>query len=221
MKQGRIARICSLLPPARVYADVGCDHGYMAEYVLSHGLCERIFVTDIHEGSLKKAETLLAKYIENGRCMPVLCDGLTGVPERCDFVLIAGMGGEEIVKILQNAYMPPAFLFQPMKNAEKLRAFLLSRGARITLDTTFSEEKKGKFYDLLSGFGEGGDSYTDFELRYGRDNLKGNPVFLERMRLEREKLRARLAHAKGVSREALLEKYYETEMILDAAQTTV
>ena len=75
------------LPKAHVFADVGCDHGYCTQYAFEHELCERAYVTDISEGSLQKAKTLLQKYVRAGRCMPVVCDGMDGIDEACPTTL--------------------------------------------------------------------------------------------------------------------------------------
>ncbi len=218
----RIAHICSLLPKTGVFADVGCDHGYMAAYMLENGLCERAYISDISAESLRKAETLLKAYIEEGRCVPVVCDGLDGLPRPCDFVLIAGMGGEEIVKILERAYIPPRFLFQPMKNAEKLRRFLVLAGARIERDFTFSErDRRRKYYDIISGTAAVGDVYTEREFRFGRDNLNGNSPypFLFYAKEELEKTEARLALVReGKARAALMQRKRELEEAIDEAQ---
>ena len=102
---GRIDIICSHLPEADVFADIGCDHGYCTQYMLKNRRCRLAYISDISAGSLQKARTLLAREVEEGRCIPVVADGLDGVKE-CDLVLIAGMGGEEIVRILERGYLP-------------------------------------------------------------------------------------------------------------------
>lgn len=219
----RLSHICAALHSARVFADIGCDHGYCTQYMLRHGLCERAYVSDISAGSLKKAESLLAEYIAEGRCIPVVADGLQGIPEPCDLVLIAGMGGEEIVRILGPYPLPEKFVLQPMKNAEKVRRFLLARGGKIECDFTFSEgDRKMKFYDLICGCGAGGDSYTDMEFRYGRDNLRGgSSAFCAMLRTERDKLAERAARPdmNEKARAGLLEKFREIEGILHEIET--
>ena len=77
----RIREICSALPRVSVFADVGCDHGYCTRYMFERGLCERAYVTDIGKKCLQKAESLLAAEIAAGKCVPVCCDGLSGVPQ--------------------------------------------------------------------------------------------------------------------------------------------
>lgn len=166
----RLEKICMHLRAVPVLADVGCDHGYCAKYALENGLCERVYITDVSRESLRKAEALLAEEIAAGRCKSVCCDGLDGVPEQCDSVLIAGMGGEEIIHILRT--LPAHFVLQPMKNAEKVRRYLVERGAKILTDITFFA---GKYYHLIAGEGRGGDTYSPLEFAFGRDNLK-NPT---------------------------------------------
>ncbi len=221
----RIAHICSFLCKARVFADVGCDHGYMTRYMLSKGLCERAYISDISEGSLSKAKALLSEEIAAGRCIPVVADGLDGLPEPCDFVLIAGLGGEEIVKIIDRAYLPPRFLFQPMKNSEKLRRYLVAHGAKIERDLTFSEgTERRKYYDLILGSAEGGDVYSEREYRFGRDNLNGNSPypFLFEMKEELEKTSQRLlfVHSAGGKR-TLSERKKELEEIIHEVERSL
>ena len=75
----RIDILCSLLTPAKVFADVGCDHGYCTEYMLQKELCERAIFSDVSKGSLAKAEALLAPFVAEGRAVGVLGDGFYGV----------------------------------------------------------------------------------------------------------------------------------------------
>ena len=211
----RLEEICSRLSKTKTFADVGCDHGYCAQYMLENGLCERAYITDVSAKSLKKAETLLKEYIDAGKCIPLCTDGLQGIKEGCELVLIAGMGGEEIVHILQER-IPPRFVLQPMKNAPKLRAFLIERGCRITEDCTFED---GKFYDLIVGESTGGTQYTEREIIYGRDNLL-NPsaAFMKKTAEELQKVKGYLlddSMSEG-QREALLKRRLELEEIYHA-----
>ena len=221
---GRIDIICSHLPEADVFADIGCDHGYCTQYMLKNRRCRLAYISDISAGSLQKARTLLAREVEEGRCIPVVADGLDGVKE-CDLVLIAGMGGEEIVRILERGYLPKKFVLQPMKNSEKVRRFLIGRGCSITLDYTFED---GKFYDLIAGeapSSEGcADGYTEWELRFGRDNLRSpSTAFLRWVKEERRKLGEHLLSPDmgRESREELRKRQYELEVILDAIEGDV
>ncbi len=208
---GRQKIICSHLPKVKTLADVGCDHGYMAQYALENGLCEKAYLTDISRESLKKAEKLLQKQAQQGKCEFFCCDGLRSLPFMPDCALIAGMGGEEIIKILSVRELPSHFVLQPMKNAEKVRAFLLGRGALITADYTFED---GKWYDLIVGKKEGASAYTEREIAFGRDNLSNpSPAFLAKIGKELREIMLRMNEGR------LSEKSYaemnERRMILE------
>ena len=176
----RIETLCSLLIKTEVFADVGCDHGYCSEYMLKNGLCEKAILSDISKGSLAKAEELLAEYIQDGRAVSVLGDGFYGVPKDVGEVLIAGMGGSEIVSILSDktyGFMPNRFVFQPMHDAEKLRRYILENGGEIERDFTFAD---GKFYDVICGKKAKGRGqvrdYSEAEYEFGRENLEKMPT---------------------------------------------
>ncbi len=185
----RIDTLCSLLTPAKVLADVGCDHGYCSEYALKNGVCEKVILSDVSKGSLAKAETLLAPYIRSGRATSVLGDGFYGVPSDVDEVLIAGMGGSEIISILSDkkyGFMPLRFVFQPMHDAEKLRRYIHANGGYIERDFTFQD---GKFYEVITGgrlLAKSEDctqGYTEAEYEFGRDNLREqNAAFTARIK---------------------------------------
>ena len=179
----RIDTLCSLLTKVKTFADVGCDHGYCSEYMLKNELCEMAILSDVSKGSLAKAEALLAPYIRQGKAISVLGDGFFGVPSNVEEVLIAGMGGSEIVSILsdkKHGFMPKRFVFQPMHDSAKLRRYILENGGYIEKDFTFQDVK---FYDVIVGgrredVGQVCDEtpYTDAEYEFGRDNLKEYPT---------------------------------------------
>lgn len=177
----RITQLTSFLLPTTSFADVGCDHGYCTQYMLRHDLCQTAIIADISAKSLHKAEVLLAEYITQGRVSSVCCDGLQQIPSTVQEVLIAGMGGEEIVKILTDSFIPHAFVFQPMKNADKLRLFLMQNGCRLLKDDVFFAD--GKYYFVMQGERGQPDPYTADQLLYGKDSLQ-NPVFYEYIRQE-------------------------------------
>ena len=185
----RLKKLCAFLEGCDTFIDVGCDHGYCTQYMLESGLCRRAVIADISAKSLAKAQRLLKRYIAEGVCTPVCCDGLEGV--RCDgLTLIAGMGGEEIIHILSSAYIPQSFVFQPMKNAAELRAFLLGKGCRLQYDGLFTETRANtvKHYFVIKGFREGGGApYTSAQLAWGRDSL-GTPELKSLLEGELEKL---------------------------------
>lgn len=183
----RIKTVCSHLKKADTFADIGCDHGYMSEYVLKNGLCNKVYFSDVSKGSLEKAKKLLKEYVEKGIAIGVLGDGFFGVPKDTQEVLIAGMGGSEIVDILSHeiyGFMPRLFVFQPMLDGEKLRRYLVANGAYIERDYTFLSD--GKPYDCIVGHKreecEKAQTYTAAEYAFGKENVKNRTEdFLARL----------------------------------------
>lgn len=179
--------MCSHLKKAETFADVGCDHGYMSLYALQNGLCKKLYFSDISKGSLKKAERLLEEYVKSGVAQGVLGNGFAGVPKDTEEVLIAGMGGSEIVDILSHekyGFLPKYFVFQPMLDGEKLRRYLIENGAFLERDYTFVAG--GKPYDCIVGrlreAEEDAQRYTAAEYAFGRENIKNREAdFLNRL----------------------------------------
>ena len=211
----RIRILCSHLTRAKTFADVGCDHGFMSEYMLKNGLCERLYFSDVSKESLKKAEKRLAAYVDGGKAIPVLGDGFYGVPGDTEEVLIAGMGGSEIVDILSHktyGFLPAYFVFQPMLDGEKLRRYLLENGARILRDYTFF--CGGKPYDCIVGRKRRADEekqpYTRTELAFGKENVQNRPqefILLLKKKAERVQTYLRGEQLSERSREELAARY--------------
>ncbi|MGN1235489.1 MAG: class I SAM-dependent methyltransferase [Christensenellaceae bacterium] len=195
----RLRVLASLLSEAELFADVGCDHGYLSEYMLERGLCRHAILSDVSRGSLHKAELLLKDYAREGRCSFVCADGLAGVPESVDLVLIAGMGGREIVGIFERGFLPKRFVLQPMRDVELVRRYLVEHGAKLERDFTFRD---GKYYHAITGEAKGGSDYSsenssddssdysEEEFAFGKENLavRGED-FLSYLTEEIERLR--------------------------------
>lgn len=186
----RIKQLCSYLTACESFADVACDHGYIAEYMLKNRLCSNVVVSDISLKCLNKAQELLTEYIKSGLCHSVCCDGLEKIEPETQCVVIAGIGGEEIIRILKDGFIPKTFLFQPMKNAEKLRAFLIENGCYIEKDDIFNDG--ANYYFVIQGRRGEAQNYDDIQLKYGKDSLH-NPVFYEFLEKEILKKRAYLS----------------------------
>lgn len=175
----RITELYSRLRPCRLFADIGCDHGFVAELAVKNGIAEKVYISDISAKCLAKAEKLLAVHIRTGTVESYVSDGFAAFEETPDQVLIAGMGGEEIVRILSEAKeLPERLVLQPMKNASAVRRFLTQNGYKLLEDVTFREVK---FYDVICAE-RGKDELTPDEEFFGRTNLETRPeAFLEKI----------------------------------------
>ncbi|MGN0478205.1 MAG: class I SAM-dependent methyltransferase [Hominenteromicrobium sp.] len=153
---GARLRMCAdfVRPGARL-ADIGTDHGYIPIALLQSGKVPFAVASDINPGPLKSAEQHAAQYAAADRMRFVLCDGLHGVePSEADDIVIAGMGGELILRIIGETpwlCTPEKHLvLQPMTTAAQLRTGLLERGFEIEREEAVYDEKK--IYSVLSVF---------------------------------------------------------------------
>lgn len=182
----RLNKIFELLPECEVFADIGCDHGYIAKAMLDSAKAKKVVIADISAKCLMKAEQLLKTELDTGKAESVVSNGFEKVKD-CDLALIAGMGGEEIVGIISSAkILPQKLVLQPMKNADKVRTCAVKLGYKIERDYVFKSSKK--FYDIML-LVKGQDQLSDEEIEFGRTNLLERPkAFIEMLEFKIDKL---------------------------------
>ena len=119
--------------------DVGTDHGKLPVVALLTGKAKEAIAIDVSAPSLAKARSLAEEENVPLRC--VVGDGLTPLLKgECDVVVIAGMGGREIVKILSEApAVFPRYIFVPHRDAALVRGYLKEKNARILRDVAVKE----------------------------------------------------------------------------------
>ena len=180
----RLKIIASHIGKGKVFADIGCDHGIIAKYVLDNELFESVIASDISNKSLDKAKKLLNKY--GSKVTFLVSDGFNKFHLIPDEAVIAGMGGEEICSILSNAeFLPKRLILSPQKNQSKVRELLIRKNYKISDDYTVFDKK---FYDIIVAE-KGMDNYSELELLFGRDNLKLRPKdFILKLKNEEEKI---------------------------------
>ncbi len=145
----RLNAICSLVTK-RIIADVGSDHGFVPKILLQNDKIDFAYVSDISKKCVNKAEDNLKGFYDKTQF--VVCDGITdllSVTPLPQQIIIAGMGGREIVKILlQDKYkIFDNFILQPQKNTEELRIFLQNNFFDIKKDFMVHDGKI--FYNIL------------------------------------------------------------------------
>ncbi len=143
--------------PCRV-ADIGTDHGYLGIHLLSSGKADYIVAADLRQGPLDNAIKNAKRFAMMDRMRFVLSDGLRNVDaDEIDTIVCAGMGGELIIRILENC--PWIFdakyrlILQPQATPHLLRAWLADKGFSIEREIVCHD---GRFYYtvLRARFGE-------------------------------------------------------------------
>lgn len=174
-----------------VAADIGCDHAYVICRAIQDKKARKGYACEVAAGPLENArDTIVQEHLEDA-VFPRLQNGLEGLPEDVQQVIIAGMGGRTIIDILSQA---PArnmsYILSPHSEAPLLRKYLQDHGYEIFEERIVADE--GRYYPILKVSGgslSADDSVMDLtscEELYGR-NLILDADALEYLASEKEK----------------------------------
>lgn len=153
----RLSTCAELVQRGNVVVDIGTDHGHLPIYLLECGISPKVMAADLREKPLQFARQNAQRWGISENISFYLSDGLVSIP-RGDFqtVVCAGMGGETIAGILDNARdlwtEDYQFILQPQSTPYALRSFLGEHGFRILREKL---ARDGKFV------------YTVMDVRWG------------------------------------------------------
>ncbi len=144
----RLKAVADYARTSGVICDVGTDHALLPCYLYGKG-ARKLIACDINDGPLIAAKETIKTYIGDNDCISVIkSDGLQEIAY-ADDVIIAGMGGELITRIVsQCGFLSEntRFILQPMTKAELLRKSLYENGFEITEEKTVTD---GKLYVVM------------------------------------------------------------------------
>ncbi len=174
----RLASAVAFVREGAFVADVGTDHAYLPIYLYGKGRIAGAVASDINEGPIERARANVAAHSMSDGIATVLTDGLSGIGKYSPTdVIIFGMGGELIVKIISEARFVyrkgVRLILQPMTHAEILCAFLAKEGFSIVGEAlskagkiyrTIAAEYTGERYEMTLGELYGGKYIGDSEL---------------------------------------------------------
>ncbi len=220
---GRLRAIAEMVPHRGTVADIGCDHGKLAVWLVQQGRAQRVVCGDISIKSLDKARRLADAKGLSGRIDARAGSGLGILTAgEADAAVIAGMGGELIVSILDadKDKAPDTLVLSCHTSADVLRGWLAQNGYRFD-DETLVEEK-GHFYPVMRLARGQSAELTAVEREFGPVLLQKKPEALRRLvekRIRKTKeIRSRLQRAKSLRKAELLaeaeEKLTQYEEVL-------
>lgn len=129
----RLKALASYVRQGSRVADIGTDHGLLPIYLVQQHIAPTAVASDLREGPAAVAQKNIQKAGFSDRIDVRVGDGLAPIsPKEADDIVIAGMGGETIVEILEAAPWVMdtrcRLILQPMSHAEILREWLYVRG---------------------------------------------------------------------------------------------
>lgn len=126
----RLSQIASYIKPGESVCDIGTDHGYIPIYLCQNNITDKIIMSDVSQGSLDKAVADAREELADPEKLDARHgDGLDVLePGEVDDIVIAGMGGLEILDILSwdisKTLSFKKYIFQPRRDAALLRKWL-------------------------------------------------------------------------------------------------
>ena len=136
-------------------ADIGTDHAYLPVWLCLSGKSVGAIAADIKSEPLLRGKKTIEKYNAQALVSTRLSDGLKEISENeADDIVIAGMGGELIAGIIDNAQWTKNkekhLVLQPMSKAHVLIKYLFDNGFCIDSQKTCTAQ--GKVYTVISAY---------------------------------------------------------------------
>lgn len=157
----RLQSIYNMVPHG-VAADVGSDHGKLIISLFENGVISKGYAIENKKGPfLRLCKAIKAAGVENG-ITPMLSDGITDLPSDCDVVIIAGMGGMNVIKILKAHPLKlknvKTIIVDAHNAVPELRKEVCKMGFVIAEENIIEED--GIFYEIIK-FNSGNSAYLD------------------------------------------------------------
>lgn len=207
----RLQAVADYVKPGSRVADIGTDHGFVPVYLAQTGQAAGAIAMDVRKGPLMRAEEHIKEYerwagqaggmngadagaVSGRPFCPIearLSDGLKELrPGEADTVIIAGMGGELEIRILeQGRHMWDSvkhWILSPQSDLCKVRQYLEANGFAIENESMVKDE--GKYYTILSVTRGTMEYKRQIWYRYGKCLIERKDHTLKEF-LEKERLR--------------------------------
>lgn len=194
MLSKRLEQVALMVTKGNTIADIGTDHGYVPIYLIKNNICPKAYAMDINKGPIEIAKNNIISYGLEEQIIAIQSDGLDMLePNKADTVIIAGMGGELIVNILEkglekleNCQKPlKELVLSPQKHIDMVRKYLMDNNWHIVDEKMLID--MNKFYTIIKAEkGKEEVAYKPEELLYGRILLNRKDEILRQF-LEEEK----------------------------------
>jgi tRNA (adenine22-N1)-methyltransferase len=144
--------VAAMVTPGGVLADIGTDHAYVPIALMQRQKITGAIAMDINKGPLKRANDNIAAAKLTTSIETRLSDGLDKLkPGEADTILIAGMGGEMTIHILEEGHAvceeASELVLQPQSDIQKVREYLREHQYRIIDEDMVCEDNK--YYPMM------------------------------------------------------------------------
>lgn len=216
----RLLKIAEITGCVNTVMDIGTDHGYLPVYLIENKKVQSAIVSDVSLESLNKANRLinslgLSDKIESreGGGFSILHD-----KDEIDVAIIAGMGGNLIASILEDAdslirQKNIRLILQPMQNPEVLRKYLLDHSYYIKSENLVQDDRF--IYQIIEALpgGENAQVYSELELAFGKktsydeEALTNYMALLKNKKQNIELIIEKIKESDASDKESIMDKY--------------
>jgi len=148
----RLQTVANMVTKGSVVADIGTDHGYLPIYLAQNNISEHVIAMDVNKGPLNKAFQNIRQLHLESKIDIRLSNGLDLLEKNeANTVIICGMGGKLIVKILERGRdkisQDSELILSPQSEIQLFREYLLHNEYRIVKEDMLIDD--GKFYVII------------------------------------------------------------------------
>lgn len=199
----RLNLVASFVPEGSRIADIGTDHGYIPIYLAQTGKTRSALAMDVRKEPLARAQAHIEEFWKNGggSITTRLSDGLKELrPGEVDTVIIAGMGGELEIRILEEGKRLwndiKRWVLSPQSDLDKVRRYLAANGFSIEKEAMVKDQ--GKFYTVMLVVRGHMEYENQAQYLYGKKLIEQkNSVLKEYLLRERSRVEGILAGLKA------------------------
>ncbi len=149
----RLAALAAAVPEGATVADVGTGHGLLPVYLVQNGIAAKVIAVENRPGILAGARKAVYLFNLQYKIELRLGNGLDPIRQEdlVDTVVIAGLGGRTICRILQEAHSKWGWfrelILQPMQDTPLLRRWLVAHEFRFVSERLVSE--RNRIYEIM------------------------------------------------------------------------
>ena len=164
----RLETILNMVPKG-IAADIGADHGKLIIALFEQGIISHGYAIENKIGPYNRLVKALTTANLIDDIVPLLSDGIKDLPPNVGTVIIAGMGGDNIIDILEKypgkTKQIQTLIIDAHNNVPKLREVVSKMGFAIAEEKIVFED--GIFYEIIKFIRKDIAFYGDKDLEFG------------------------------------------------------
>src|SRR5574344_1638505 len=189
MISNRLKIIASFVPVDSNIADIGSDHGYLLIYLKDNHFSGKLLGVENKKGPFQSLKNNILSKKYNKQINTSLSDGLDCVDNSYDTIVLAGMGTDNIIKIISKNFnklknIKTIIVDSHTKN-DLLRHYLVDNGYKIDKEAILLEDNI--YYEIMR-FVKGISDYNELDYCFGPWlRIEKSDIFLSKYNSELDK----------------------------------